>query len=384
MNRKEISFPMFIFTSAIYIGFYYLVRLKGYPTENMNWLYLVLFICSLLTITCGSVNFFLFFLLSHLIVFVEPYEHIKFRIILWILMMLICAFAPGLENYMKGKSREECLMMTHVLWLIASIIGIIKTNGIPRWIYVGICIVSAIGIYKVSQLIEEVKNWDKQDNEDKEIQNKNRKYVNATEFSKATGHTYNEIKNDKGMYGEYITAEYLKNCKDYYKALYSVYIPYEDKATEIDQIIITSSGIYCVEIKNRTLNYRIKDEYEAAMVTDSKGNIKETENPFKQNKNHIKTLKEYLEEYQDDIYGIVVFGPHVLNYSVGNVVQSYCYYKNIGQLIEQLNAQVNYLTKEEIDSIYENLLKLQNNPKLKALQEYNILKKKQQKGEKWN
>ena len=62
-------------------------------------------------------------------------------------------------------------------------------------------------------------------------------------YFKITNNSYLKMRRDKGRYGEYLTYGQLKFLeKDGAKFLFNLYIPKADETTEIDVVMIYSSG----------------------------------------------------------------------------------------------------------------------------------------------
>ena len=90
------------------------------------------------------------------------------------------------------------------------------------------------------------------------------------------------------------------------KLLRNVTIRYEDKETELDNVIVSKRGVFIIEVKNYKGELEgDEDSYEWDKYNYSKnGNIylKKVKNPIKQIKRQIYILKSFLKYYGIDIW----------------------------------------------------------------------------------
>ena len=114
-----------------------------------------------------------------------------------------------------------------------------------------------------------------------------------------------------GRRGETLTARELKLVNLFGrkgKILRNVYIPKDNGETsEIDVLYITQKGIFVIESKNYS-GWIFGDEkqvYWTAMLANKQKN--RFYNPIKQNRTHIKWLREYLSDETVPLYSIIVF-----------------------------------------------------------------------------
>ena len=114
---------------------------------------------------------------------------------------------------------------------------------------------------------------------DKEYREKKENYERSA-FAKATQLSYKQVINDTGLFGEYCTSTWLTDIRHPYKELYSVSIPEKTElgSTEIDSIVITLSGLYAIEVKNRKLKWLIDGNDPTAYCYDSCGKKREEGN----------------------------------------------------------------------------------------------------------
>lgn len=171
--------------------------------------------------------------------------------------------------------------------------------------------------------------------------------------------------------------------------LKNLYVPKDDgKTTEIDLILIHSTGIYVIESKNYKgwIFGNEKDEnWTQCLNKGSEGTEKnKLYNPVKQNYNHIKYLRKYLGKSDDiPIKSLVVFGKETelkeITLSTDNVVVI-----TAGDLVETINAYITIsdakhrkLSEERLYGIFEKLYPLtqvSEEEKAKHISEINNMK----------
>lgn len=164
----------------------------------------------------------------------------------------------------------------------------------------------------------------------------------------------------KGYYGEFLVfCELYKNIQGTCKILMNLNIPtINEKATEIDLVLIHETGVYIFEIKH----------YKGTIYGDEKNNIwtqyfrttknNTFKNPILQNNYHINALKNILHEIP--LKSIIVFTNQSCNIKVTNHNSNItiCKINNLIKILEQTfqNSQIKY-SIEEIDSIFNTLSK---------------------------
>lgn len=124
------------------------------------------------------------------------------------------------------------------------------------------------------------------------------KYYNSTYFL-STRNTLNDIIRDKGKKGEYRIFEKLQILeRSGARFLFNCYLPKEhNETTEIDVILLTHDGIFVLESKNYDGWIFGSENQELWTQTLPAGNkIHKTHfyNPIRQNKTHIKYLKQVI------------------------------------------------------------------------------------------
>ena len=182
-----------------------------------------------------------------------------------------------------------------------------------------------------------------------------------TNYYNTTHNPYQKVRSDLGLFGEYMCYKYLM---DYEKTgarfLFNTYIPRENDTTEVDIIMIHSTGLYVLESKNYSgwIFGTDTNQYWTQTLPQGNKSIKEKFlNPVKQNETHIKYLKKLLGEGVP-FYSIVVFSERCTFKSL--TVKQDADYKVIQRnylrrTIDEIASRPPILTSEQIESIYNQL-----------------------------
>jgi len=163
----------------------------------------------------------------------------------------------------------------------------------------------------------------------------------------------------KGLLGESLTELLINNQIDIYKkVIRDIRIPAENgKTTQIDNILITTKGIFVIENKN--WNAIVKNDPDGNWFEIAGGKrIDLHQNPVKQNRYHIDNLKKLLgKENENLFFSIIVLGYNAKNdldidETQENVRIVYIYEltKTITDIL--LSTDDIILSHEEIDQIY--------------------------------
>lgn len=132
-----------------------------------------------------------------------------------------------------------------------------------------------------------------------------------TEYYKQTRKKLFTFLSDKGSYGEYLTYKALKHYeKSGAKFLFNCYLPAQDeKTSEIDVMMLHSSGIYVFESKNYSGWIFGSEDGKTWTQTLPSGREAHKEhfyNPVMQNRSHIKWLRKQIGD-SVPIHSIIVF-----------------------------------------------------------------------------
>ena len=154
-----------------------------------------------------------------------------------------------------------------------------------------------------------------------------------------------------GDYGEYIATNIIKEAlnKDDY-LLTNIKISYNDKPTELDNVVINKYGVFIIEVKNyKGILYGEEEDYNwKKYKDDGYGNIfvKEVRNPIKQVKRQVYILAKYLDEYNVWVKGYVLFIEN------NSPVQNEYVLKNIDDIDRVIHtSNKNHLNKQKIEEI---------------------------------
>lgn len=353
------------------------------PDYSFKRLCIIMIVSGIISRIIGKACAFLYTIFISVISFMYPVTHFKEKIVIFLINYFLCFLLPVLKNNdTKGFKAEDCAMYVSFIYSISSIYCIFKTPDHKIYYIIAAIVFMYIAV-KLQIHHERIENYDEWNKEhQKEV-----KYVESSSYAKASNKSYDDIINDKGTYGEYVVSTWINDYTGYHKVLYNVFVPYEkrngvyQKANELDAVVITQMGIYCLEIKNQKTTFIIKNDEDDAICLYPNGNKELKHNPFKQNKGHISALKKYIDENYKEwislpIYGFVIFGPDTIDRQVTNVKQYYCSYKNIGKALNDLDKRCkNKYSKDKVDVCYGVLKRLQNNKDYKALHSYNIYEK---------
>ncbi len=144
------------------------------------------------------------------------------------------------------------------------------------------------------------------------IHKKNVENYKQTDYYQNTHREYSETFNDTGNYGEYLLYKYVqKYVSEGAKLIFNCYLPKDNgETTEVDMIMLHSSGIYVFESKNYSgwiFGSEYQNNWTQTLQGGRRGSIKEHFfNPVIQNKLHIKWIKNIIGE-DKPIYSIIVF-----------------------------------------------------------------------------
>jgi hypothetical protein len=130
-----------------------------------------------------------------------------------------------------------------------------------------------------------------------------------SEYFDATKTPYGKIRRDKGLYGEYLICRQLTRLEGYKRFLFNCYIPKDDGTTsELDVILLHSSGIYVFESKNYSGWIFGTETQKMWTQTFPNGRKEKFYNPIMQNITHIKWLMNILPDIdKSTFHSIIVF-----------------------------------------------------------------------------
>ena len=136
-----------------------------------------------------------------------------------------------------------------------------------------------------------------------------RKIYAKSEYFAATKTPYSTMRRDSGLYGEYLIYRQLTKLEGSKRFLFNSYLPKNDGTTsEVDVILLHSSGIYVFESKNYSGWIFATETQTMWTQTFRNGHKEKFYNPIMQNSTHIKWLMNILPEVDKSIFhSIIVF-----------------------------------------------------------------------------
>lgn len=140
---------------------------------------------------------------------------------------------------------------------------------------------------------------------------------------------------EQGARGEAYAKHILSELDDSYQLFYDITVPYDNKTSQLDTIVVGDNGIFIVEVKN--INGRVTGDIEDYNLTVEKTGQKGTKyyksmyNPYKQVKTHAYRLNKYLQSF-----------------NISCSVTALVYFKCNKGILEHQNNSVNISNSQEI------------------------------------
>lgn len=168
---------------------------------------------------------------------------------------------------------------------------------------------------------------------------------------------------DTGTFGEYMTEYALTNdnISGYSKVLKNIYVPYRNKTSEIDLIMIHEKGIYVFESKNYSgwiFGKNNQTYWTQCLINKEK---KKIYNPIYQNRTHINALVNYTKLNPNKFKSYIVFSKRCELKNIPNNTEEYTITKRnnlLDSLRSELSDKTISFTKEAVDKIYTFLFPL--------------------------
>lgn len=183
-----------------------------------------------------------------------------------------------------------------------------------------------------------------------------------TSYAKVTRNFYFKVLLDKGLYGEYLTYKCLRKYeKEGARFLFNCYLPRENgETTEIDVLMIHSSGIHVFESKNYSgwiFGSENQKTWTQTLPAGKKAHKEHFLNPIFQNKLHIKWLQHQVGDGYP-VHSIIVFSVRCELKQV-NITSPNLYVVNRNRIRGAVRAIVentgNRMSQSDIDLVYEKL-----------------------------
>ena len=206
-----------------------------------------------------------------------------------------------------------------------------------------------------------------------------------SEYKQATNNSLLSVYLDKGKRGEYLIYRHLKGTIKNAQWLFNLYLPRDcGKTTEIDVMMIHTSGIYVFESKNYSgwiFGSQDRDQWTQCIKPDESTRVKKYHflNPLKQNDTHVRYLKPLLpSEVHQHIFPIVVFGNQCKLKKIGvqQHIQPVVRRKDIKHIFnERIDSVV--ISEAAVRGIYDSLFKysqVDESIKLKHIEDIDKIK----------
>ncbi len=184
-----------------------------------------------------------------------------------------------------------------------------------------------------------------------------------------------------GQFGEFSTEYALtnNNLEGELVVLKNIYVPYRDKTSEIDLLMIHEKGIFVFESKN--YSGWIFGSAEQLNWTQSLPNREKHQfyNPIRQNQTHIKALSEFLNIPTSSFTSYIVFSERCSLKSVPENTDQIIIVRRpdmLKKLRMQLRSSVNLYTPEEIMQLVQKLQPLTNKSEAEKQQHIDDIKEK--------
>lgn len=181
---------------------------------------------------------------------------------------------------------------------------------------------------------------------------------NKSNYKNESGNNFLKYYFNTGNYGEGLLFIELEKLGSYKKIMTNLYIPIDDRTTEIDVLMITKKGIYVFESKNYSgwifgnENFKIWTQ----VIYQKRNKIL---NPIWQNKKHILALGGVLKEFDNIRFeSYIVFSKRCTLKKITYDQRKYKVIKRnrvIDNVIESLELNDDILSEVQINEIYDYL-----------------------------
>lgn len=184
-----------------------------------------------------------------------------------------------------------------------------------------------------------------------------------------------------GQFGEFSTEYALtnNNLEGELVVLKNIYVPYRDKTSEIDLLMIHEKGIFVFESKNYSgWIFGSADQLNWTQSLQN-GEKHRFYNPIRQNQTHIKALAEYLNIPIASFTSYIVFSERCSLKSVPEDTKQVIIVRRpdmLKKLRMQLRSSVNLYTPDEIMQLVQKLQPLTNKSEAEKQQHIDDIKDK--------
>lgn len=184
---------------------------------------------------------------------------------------------------------------------------------------------------------------------------KKRRYK-ATSYYRLTKNPYRFTMKDKGRFGEYQIYRRLAFYeRKGAKFLFNCYLPKgTDETTEVDAVMLHSSGLYVFESKNYGgwIYGQEEERMWTQLLRDNRGFVQKERfyNPLIQNRSHVRLLKKFLGIGTDiPVYSVVVFSDRCVlkKVSVSGLCGYVTTWKELRRTVRKLSGKSPKALEEE-------------------------------------
>lgn len=178
----------------------------------------------------------------------------------------------------------------------------------------------------------------------------------------------------RGYIGEWRVKKELDKLPEGYESLHDLMISVDGKMSQIDHIVIATTGIFIIETKNLTGIVYGKIRQKNWVQYQSKHHKRQFQNPLHQNYGHMKQLASVLEREESDFETLVVFNERVKlkldndlqiirNSQVVKVIQSYKETKLTDGECQELIIQLRKINIQSYKNKQKHIEQIQQNIK---------------------
>ena len=182
-----------------------------------------------------------------------------------------------------------------------------------------------------------------------------------SEYYALTKYPYRTVLKDTGLYGEYLIYKNLRNLPGEKKFLFNSYVPKGGGGTtEIDVIMLHSSGIYVFESKNYSGAIYGTETHRTWTQVFRNGHKEKFYNPLMQNNTHIKWLQAFLPEIPEGaFFSVIAFSDRCRLQKI-NLKSNRHMVMHRRDIYEALrwSSERRILSEETIDRLYQKLYPL--------------------------
>jgi hypothetical protein len=180
-----------------------------------------------------------------------------------------------------------------------------------------------------------------------------------SEYYASTQTPFGIVRRDKGLSGEYHICKKLSALEGNKRFLYNCYIPKSNNTTtEIDVILLHSSGIYVFESKNYSGWIFGSESSQQWTQTFPNGQKERFYNPIMQNNTHIKWLMRLLPEFENNVFRSVIVFSERCELKKINVTSNQHSVVKRNHLLRTVKetAKQQILSDDEIERVYQKLI----------------------------